>query len=256
MYKHMANGSTVDDYLARLRDKYDNDRTTHTVAFLDSFYADRKKVCKTYTRRFRNMDHTATVIAESKNSSFKHKGKLNAELQKYTMAELGEQMVKWESDNDFETQKRIEASLVIEDYDERPWSNWVDKHWDDKIKRWTEVGEKVEKGQLEHEYLVTKRAAGVSTYCVRVWFLPSCGQDKCGHDHVPRCECSWNVMTGLPCTCTNGVAITLNTPPKKKCYLDKRHHLERHPFFVEACDNLGFDPADYGANASTLFAHR
>lgn len=157
IYGHCKDGAALDQQLHQLRAKYSqHDRV---VEFLDKIYGVRKKVCKTYTREFYNLNHVATIIAESKNSSLKKKGKLNDKLSKFSMADLSGTLLGWEAACELKTLAALRALVCHDNYFKQPWSKFIHDMLSNSHQQ---VATKVAKV----EQVSAGRCAHVIVYCI------------------------------------------------------------------------------------------
>jgi hypothetical protein len=131
MYLHYASEKHLDAVLAKLIQQYKRHKAASTL--FKELYNDRKKLCITYTRKLFTNGFVATVIAEAKNSSMKSGGR-KAKMLKYNMSDQCKMLVGWETKLDAKALEQLMACLQLDNYKERPWSDFVEAAFDKAVK--------------------------------------------------------------------------------------------------------------------------
>jgi hypothetical protein len=131
MYAHYASEKKLDEALAKLIQQYKRHKAASTL--FQELYNDRSKLCITYTRKLFTNGFVATVIAEAKNSSMKSGGR-KAKMVKYNMSDQCKMLVGWETKLDAKALSQIMACLRLDNFQERPWSDFIEAAFDKAVK--------------------------------------------------------------------------------------------------------------------------
>ena len=105
------------------------------LKLITGLYANRKKVCCTFTKHFFTCGHTSTGRGEGTNSSIKGRGDLKREMRGYGLFELVEHVIAIFNRRQSEVMQEMVKYIQQEDKEKNQCSDYVHDIWSSNIKQ-------------------------------------------------------------------------------------------------------------------------
>jgi len=168
-------------------------------------------------------------------------GQRKSELKRYTLSDMVNELTTWEQGQLLKTVQELEHLISMPDFQERPWSRYVDDLWQESLKSAAGLCDQCVGTSVQGEFNVRRRKGHMHTV---VW--PA--------DAPPECSCSSFKSTRIPCPDICYAAMHSGRQLFDFRNLHPRWRAKHHPLYKQALRNCNLTDGDADTSEGELQA--